>query len=200
MNAFDPSFPEALTTKNRLTTLSETASFEARHVSLSTPNAIITLMKYLLLLTIAAILSSCATATLTNFETGEVLKGKFTDGMGTGGKCKVTMTNGELLEGRYSALRGHESITFGSSNSTFNATGSAYSTSGNSVYGSAQGTGSTFGSAYTTGGQGVAHAMLKSTTPGSKLMMEIYARYNVVSGGGMGEARTNDGRYYKVDF
>lgn len=151
-------------------------------------------MKYIkITLAIACMFAmSCATATFTNFETGEQFTGTFTDGMGTGGKCKVTMPDGQELKGRYSGLRGHESISFGSGSANTFATAS----NGNSV----SAFGNSFGSTYSAGGRGTAHAMLKSTTPGSKLMMEIWAKYNTVSGGGFGEARTNDGRTYSVDF
>ena len=54
------------------------------------------------------------------------------------------------------------------------------------------------GATRTVGGQGKAHAILYSTKPNSKLTLEIIVIYNVVGGGGYGDAKTNDGRTYKV--
>jgi hypothetical protein len=51
------------------------------------------------------------------------------------------------------------------------------------------------------GGQGYAYAILKSTKPGSKLIMEFSAQFDALNGtGGFGEAKTNDGRKWKVTF
>lgn len=146
-------------------------------------------MKQIWILALAILLTGCVTrkVQLSNFETGEVLIGKFTDSPGTNGKARVTMPDGEVLEGTYSAIRGSESVAFGS----------AFSTVSN---GAQIGTALTYGSSYSTGGSGKAYAILKSTKPGSRLMMEIIASYGVLSGHGFGEARTNDGRAYKITF
>ncbi len=145
------------------------------------------------ILLFVTLLAGCVTrhATLVEFETGEVLQGKFTDSMATDGTVEVIMPDGELLTGRYSGVREKNEITF--SSATASASGSA---EGSKFYGSA----SAIGSQRTTGGQGKAYALLTSTKPGSKLVMEIIAIYNVLDGHGYGEARTNDSRQYKLQF
>jgi hypothetical protein len=50
----------------------------------------------------------------------------------------------------------------------------------------------------TSGGEAKAHAFLKSNK--SNLMMEIIVSYSDASGHGFGEAQTNDGRRFKVQF
>ena len=47
-------------------------------------------------------------------------------------------------------------------------------------------------------GQGNIYALLEN--PESHLVMEVVADYNWLGGGGHGEARTNDGRIYKIVF
>ena len=44
------------------------------------------------------------------------------------------------------------------------------------------------------------HALLKSTTPDSALEIEIIGVYRELDGHGFGKARTNDGRYYELQF
>ena len=56
------------------------------------------------------------------------------------------------------------------------------------------------GQSRTIGGTGRAYALISSTKPGSKLMMEVIVTYGVLGGHGWGEARANDGRTYKVTF
>jgi hypothetical protein len=145
------------------------------------------------MLLFVSLLDGCLTrhATLVDFETGEVLQGKFTDSVATGGTVEIIMPDGEIITGRYSGVREKDEVTF--SSATANASGS---TNGNSFYGSA----STIGSQRTIGGQGKAYALLTSTKPDSKLVIEIIAIYNVLDGHGYGEARTNDGRQYKLQF
>ena len=55
-------------------------------------------------------------------------------------------------------------------------------------------------SSYTvsSGGVAYAYALLHSNT--GKLMMEIIVQYSQWNGHGFGEARTNDGRRFKVQF
>lgn len=146
------------------------------------------------LLTIVLVSAGCVitrSATLVEFASGEVLRGKFTDSAATGGTVEVTMPNGELLSGRYSAIRGTDEITFTSATMS----GTVIGTSG-----TASVSGSGIGTQRTVGGQGKAYALLTSATPGSKLVMEIIVIYGVLDGHGFGEARTNDSRLYKVQF
>lgn len=86
----------------------------------------------------------------------------------------------EILSGKYSALS-NATVTFGN----------AFAFSGAS-------TSSAFGSGITAGGQSNAYALLTSKT--SKLAMEIICVYSEWSGQGFGEARTNDGSVFKVQF
>ena len=130
-------------------------------------------------------------ATLVDFESGEVLKGKFTDSMATDGTVEVKMPDGEVLKGRYSGVRGIDQVSF----TTATAFALVHGRCGSGVA-SASG----IGSQRITGGQGKVYALLTSTKPGSKLVMEIVAIYGVLDGHGYGEARTNDGRVYKVQF
>src|SRR5437867_9288868 len=60
--------------------------------------------------------TGCVTrrAHLANFESGEVIRAKFTDTPFTNGKITVAMPDGEVLKGEYSAIRGQDSITFSS--------------------------------------------------------------------------------------
>ena len=130
-------------------------------------------------------------ATLVEFASGEVLHGKFTDSAATGGTVEVTMPNGELLSGRYSAIRGTDEVEFSSATVSATAVGAS---------GMASVSGSGIGTQRTVGGQGKAYALLTSATPGSKLVMEIIVIYGVLDGHGFGEAKTNDNRSYKVQF
>jgi hypothetical protein len=158
-------------------------------------------------------------AQVANFESGEVLRGRFTDSPFTNGKITITMADGEVLKGRYSAIRGQDSVTFSSAFVTGTADGRSrttyagqtdgrvgrvpFSTESNGqidttthVDSSAYAT----GQSRTIGGTGRAYALISSTKPGSKLMMEVIVSYGVLSGHGWGEARTNDGRKYRVTF
>lgn len=122
---------------------------------------------------------------LTDFDKGEVLEGHYTE---MTKKVEVLMPNGEILKGKYSAI----------SNSSFTFTNSTSTATAYSGTASAFGTGSSFGTGYSIGGAGKAYALLKSET--SNLMMELLVDYNAWDGSGFGEARTNDGRRYKVQF
>lgn len=138
-------------------------------------------------------LAGCVTrtATLVEFSTGQVLKGKFSDSAATGGTAEITMPDGEVLSGRYSAVRDVDQLSFTSA--TMSGTATSGSRSGFM-------SGSGFGATHTVGGKGNAYALLTSTKPGSSLVMEFIVTYGVLDGHGFGEARTNDGRVYKVQF
>jgi hypothetical protein len=158
-------------------------------------------------------------AQLANFESGEVIHAKFTDTPLTNGKITVTMPDGEVLKGDYSAIREQDSVTFSSAFVTGSADGNARTTYSGQTEGrvgrvpfSTESSGQidttahvdssayATGQSRTIGGTGRAYAIISSTKPGSKLMMEIIASYGVLSGHGWGEARTNDGRKYRVTF
>lgn len=117
---------------------------------------------------------------LINFESGETLHGGFNVATH---EVWVDMANGTKLTGKYVELR-NDSITFGSS------TGSVFS-------GTTFGSFSNFGTSYSIGGTSIGYAILRN--PNTKLMMEVLVRTNL-DNTGMGEARTNDGRLYKVIF
>jgi hypothetical protein len=113
---------------------------------------------------------------LTSLERGETLTGSF----GPGRAVKITMPDGEILEGTYSVA----------SNATF-STGTAVARSGNSI--------TTISShVANSGGASEAYALVKSQK--SRLMMEIIVTYSPTNTQGFGEARTDDGRVYKVQF
>ena len=141
-------------------------------------------LKCLVLVFAAALFSGCAhTLTFTSFETGEVLKGRATAVSRT---IRVAMTDGEIVEGKYSAVDSSSvGFSFGSATAF---SGAATAT----AFGS--------GTSYMLGGPGSAFALLKGTKPGSKLMMEMMVSYSAMTGHGFGEARTNDGRKYRVQF
>jgi hypothetical protein len=123
---------------------------------------------------VAIVLIGCAhPVTLTNFNTGESLNGEFNTGTR---EITVTMRNGEVLTGKYSAAS-NSSVTFGT----------VFAGSG----------GFAGGTAINSGGASQAYAILKSQS--SSLMMELIVTYGS-NNNGFGEARTNDGRVYKVQF
>jgi hypothetical protein len=131
----------------------------------------------ILMLTFILFMGCSAGMTLTNFQSGEVLKGKFNQ---WDRSVTVEMPNGEILSGKYSDVN-NSSMTFGS----------AFAYSGSS-------SATVFGTGYTVGGSGNAYALISSKT--SKLLMEIIVSNNDLSGHGFGDARTNDGRSFKVQY
>ena len=132
-------------------------------------------MRKILLIMLAILLLGCVrNIELTHFQTGQVLQGKYNQINRT---VTVVMPDGEILKGKYSAVA-NASFTFRVApaySSTVTATSPSYRIS--------------------SGGGGQAYALLKSET--SSLMMEIIVKYSYH---GFGEARTNDGRTYKVQF
>jgi hypothetical protein len=137
-------------------------------------------MKHTFTLLIAltcTLLVGCAhSIALVNFNSGETLAGEYNSGTR---EISVIMPNGETLKGQYSAAS-NASVSYG--------TGFA-SSGGNFASG--------FGTSVSSGGASQAYALLRSST--SKLMMEMVVTYGS-NGQGFGEARTNDGRTYKVQF
>jgi hypothetical protein len=118
-----------------------------------------------------------------NFQTGDTLHGT---AYRSGRKIEVTMPDGEVLVGKWSSIR-NQSVSMGFGSATAVGGGTTATAFGNNE-------------SYTTGGPGNVFAMLKSTTPGSKLMMEFSATFDSLSGHGYGQARTNDGKDWKVTF
>ena len=135
-------------------------------------------MKIVFIFFITIVLNACThSIQFTNFESGETLNGTYNKLSKT---VKVTMPNGEVLSGQYTAM----------TNASFSmVNASAYS-------GTAYASGTGYG--MTVGGTSNAYALLKSNS--SNLMMEIIVNYSEWSGSGYGEARTNKGKVYKVQF
>jgi hypothetical protein len=143
-------------------------------------------MRILISIAILLFLSGCVhKMQIVNFKTGTVLDAEYNKANRI---VTVVMPDGEILTGQYSAV----------SNARFsigNSFGSATAYSGTS---SATAYGSSTSYAVTSGGASNAYALLSSKT--SKLMMEIIVQYSEWNGQGFGEARTNDGRRFKVQF
>jgi len=136
------------------------------------------------LLLVVLLQSGCVSRLhVVDFSSGETLRARYASAIRT---VTVWMPDGEVLQGKYSAV-GNESLSFGSGFTTGVA-------GGQTVSAFSQGT------SVSTGGAGKAYAILKSKNPDSKLMMEILVSYGGLSGHGFGEARTNDGRTYRVTF
>jgi hypothetical protein len=114
---------------------------------------------------------------LIDFNTGQVLKGEYNE---ANRKVTVYMPDGQILTGKYSAID-NAGTFFGTG---FGFSGTTISTS--------------FGQGVVAGGRGQVYALLKSNK--SKLMMEIIVSHSKWGGHGFGEAITNDGRKYKVQF
>ncbi|MGD9365695.1 MAG: hypothetical protein PVH87_08380 [Desulfobacteraceae bacterium] len=135
-------------------------------------------MKNFILIMLSFLIAGCVhKIEITHFQTGQVLQGNYNE---LNRMVTVVMPDGEILKGKYSAVS-NASFSFG--------TATAYS-------GAATATG--FGYGVSSGGISQAYALLKSET--SSLMMEMIVSYSEWTGHGFGEARTNDGRSYKVQF
>ncbi len=138
------------------------------------------IMKYpfsLIIVLSCALLVGCAhSISLVNFSSGETLAGEYNE---LTREISVTMPNGEIIKGQYSAAS-NSSVSYGTG---FAASG------GNLASG--------FGTSFSSGGASQAYALLRSST--SKLIMEMAVTYGS-NRQGFGEARTNDGRVYKVQF
>ena len=130
-------------------------------------------MKKIFIFLFCAAAIACATTyniQLTNFDSGETIHGTAVSG---GNKVSVVMPNGEVLRGEY--------IT--TSDASFKHTNLIVTQQGViPVYG------------VTRSQTGNGYVLLKSNK--SKLIMEIVVRYD--GHHGIGEARTNDGRVYRV--
>lgn len=135
-------------------------------------------LRFFLIILIGLFLIGCAhKITFTNFQSGEILNGEYNT---ADNSIKVIMPNGEILNGKYTAVS-NSAMAFGNS---FSSVG------GTPVTG--------FGTGIAVGGNSKAYAILSSQK--SPLMMELLVSYSEWDGHGFGEARTNDGRNYKVQF
>jgi hypothetical protein len=137
-------------------------------------------MKYLTCLMVLFIAGCAYNVELISFDTGETLHGGFNVATR---EVWVNMADGTRLSGKYVELR-NDSITFGI-------------TTGTAFAGTTFGSFSSFGTGYSLGSTSIGYAILRN--PNTKLMMEVLVRANL-DNTGMGEARTNDGRTYKVIF
>lgn len=143
-------------------------------------------MKRLLVVLVALLFAGCVhDITMIEFSTGQPLKAEYNKLNRT---VTVVMPDGEVLTGNYSAVP-NASAVFGSS------FGSATAVKGASV---ASASGSSFGYGIAAGGVATAYALL--TSQNSNLVMEMMLEYSMWNNHGFGEARTNDGRTYKVQF
>ncbi|MDR2790355.1 MAG: hypothetical protein LBB59_05215 [Campylobacteraceae bacterium] len=145
-------------------------------------------MKHVLLFAAALFLfAGCASKhdiALVGFNTEGILKGVFDEKTET---VAVTMEDGEILKGKYSSFEDESAVTFGN---TIGYTSSGRYHRGGSFGG--MGMGINFGS------ESKKYALLTSET--SSLKMEIAIMLRSWSKNGMGEAKTNDGRVYKIQF
>ena len=143
-------------------------------------------MKFLISILTVLFLGGCVhKAQLIDFKTGTTLDAKFNE---ADRMVTVIMPNGEILRGKFSAVsnaRFSIGNTFGSA-SVYSGTSSATAYGGLTSY------------AVTSGGASTGYALLRSST--SKLVMEVIVQYSDWNGHGFGEARTNDGRHFKVQF
>ena len=130
-----------------------------------------------------ALLCGCHTVNLTSFDTGETVK---VHSHAFSRSIWAEMPDGEILRGKFSTVT-DESIGFATGSATAFGGGTSATVTGNSV-------------GYNSGGRGTVYAFLKSTKPGSKLMIEITGTFNPVNRQGYGQARSNDGRTYKIVF
>ena len=96
------------------------------------------------------------------------------------------MPDGEVLQGTF-AVVSSDSVGFSFGSAT--AIGGGHTTT---AFGSS--------TSYNVGGPSCVYALMKSTKPGSHLMLELIANFSEMNGHGFGQARTNDGRTYRVIF
>jgi hypothetical protein len=143
--------------------------------------------KALIFIAIALLLGGCVSKhdiSLVGFNSEEVLKGVFDESNNT---VTVVMPDGETLSGGYSSLDGDEPVYL---SNTF-----GYSSGGRYRRGGAFGG---VGLGLNFGYESVKYALLTSQT--STLKMEILMTIRSWSKNGFGEAKTNDGRVYKIQF
>ncbi len=125
----------------------------------------------------------------TDFDSGNVLEGQYNE---LSKIVTVTMPEGEILTGKYTAIRG-ASFGFGSSVGSTYVPAFAPGWTGYSM--------PTYSimPIFSGNQNGEAHALLKSEK--SNLMMDVHVAFDGNwPNNGYGEAETNDGRRYKVEF
>ena len=137
----------------------------------------------MLLLAVTVLLCGCHTVTLTSFNNGETI---LVHSHWMSRNIWAEMPDGEILKGKFATVT-DESVGFTAGSATAFGGGTSATVVGNST-------------SYNSGGKGTVYALLKSTKPGSKLTLEITGTFNPVNRQGFGQARTNDGRTYKVVF
>jgi hypothetical protein len=144
-------------------------------------------MKHIILIVAALFLfSGCALkhdVVLVGFNTEGVLQGIFDERSET---VTVTMDNGEILSGGYSSFSEDSDVVFSNS---MGYTRNKYRRSG--MFGG-------IGMGINFGAVSKKYALLTSET--SSLKMEIVITMRSWSRNGIGEATTNDGRVYKIQF
>ncbi|MDR1460107.1 MAG: hypothetical protein LBI78_00475 [Campylobacteraceae bacterium] len=143
--------------------------------------------KIFFLFAIVLFLGGCASkhdVILVGFNSEEILKSVFDEKTET---VIVTMPDGEILSGSYSSLDSEEPVYF--SNTLGYSSGSRYHRGG--TFGG-------IGIGLNFGYESTKYALLTSQT--SSLKMEILATIRSWSKNGFGEAKTNDGRVYKIQF
>jgi len=144
------------------------------------------IFKFIFIIFIIIIVSGCSRkALLVDFKSGTTLDATFDE---ISRSVTVIMPNGEVLTGKFSPV---SNATFSFGNAFSNAT--AYS-----GMHAVTAFGSTSAYGFSSGGISNAYALLRSHT--SKLMMEVIVKYSEFNGHGYGEARTNNGRKFKVQF
>jgi len=137
----------------------------------------------LLSLTLCGLVCGCHTVTLTSFNSGETV---LVHSRLMSRKIWAEMPDGEILRGKFATVT-DESVGFTAGSGTAFGGGVSATVAGNST-------------SYNSGSSGTVYALLKSTKPGSKLILEITGTFNPTSRQGFGQARTNDGRTYKIVF
>ncbi|MDR1285765.1 MAG: hypothetical protein LBJ88_06165 [Campylobacteraceae bacterium] len=143
--------------------------------------------KIFFLFMIVLFLGGCASkhdVMLIGFNSEDVLKSVFDEKTQT---VTVTMPDGEVLSGNYSSLDSEEPMYF--SNTFGYSSGSRYRSGG--TFGG-------IGIGLNFGYESTKYALLTSQT--SPLKMEILVTIKNWSKNGFGEAKTNDGRVYKIQF
>lgn len=131
----------------------------------------------------AALLCGCHTVNLTSFDTSETIK---VHSHIFSRNIWAEMPDGEILKGKFATIT-DESIGFGTDSAVAFAGGTSATVAGNTA-------------SYNSGNRGTVYALLKSTKPGSKLVLEITGTFNPVNRQGVGQAKTNDGRTYRIVF
>jgi hypothetical protein len=133
----------------------------------------------ILLIAGSLFLAGCAarSISLVDFQTGQTIEGQLDN---SDRSVTVTMPDGEILYGKYSDISGSTTV-FGTG---FGVSSHSHAT--------------IFSTSVAGGGASRIYALLRSSS--SSLMMELALSYSEWTGHGYGEAITNDGRNYKVQF